>query len=384
MKRMPFVSLFLVFVAIVAGIMAMRSTKAEPKSASVAATPVRIETVVSGSFRPERTVSGFVQGIRQTDVAPKIGGYAVKLLKEEGDAVRAGEPIAVLDGSELAAMNRSARLSLDAADKSLRETKDFYDQKVDEAQAALDKTAHEYASGNVSEDDLDIAKEALKSAKRMRDAQDTAAAAGKAAAEGGALVAGASVANATVTAPFAGIITRRYISLGSFVAPGMPMYSVSSTDSLEISVPLPGDAAGDVRKGDAVAVFPKGSDASISGRIYSMARAVGASTQSSIARIRFSDAAGSDVLLPGQYATVSIPVGPAREAILVPENAIVHEYDDTFVFTVMDGVATKTKVSVGDGADGRYEISSGLSVGEVIVIEGSYGLRDGESVKVSE
>jgi RND family efflux transporter MFP subunit len=384
MKRMRFVSLFLVFVAMVVGIVVMRSTKAEPKTAPVAAIPVRIETVVSGSFRPERTVSGFVQGIRQTDVSPKIGGYAVKLLKEEGDAVRAGEPIAVLDGSELSAMNRSAWLSLDAARRTLDATKDFYDQTVDQAEASLRKAEESYDSGDITSRDLAIAKEAVKSAKRMRDAQDAAAAAGKAVAEGGALIAGASAANATVTAPFSGIVTRRYVSLGSFVAPGTPVYTVSSTDALEISVPVANSIMKDVRKGDTVEVTPEGSDTSVSGQVFSMAQAVGVSTQSSIARIRFADADVSAMLRPGQYVTVSIPVGPARDAILIPENAIVHEYDDTFVFTIGNGVATKTKISVGEEVDGRYEISSGLSVGEEVVIEGSYGLRDGESVTVSE
>lgn len=381
---MRFVSLFLVLGALAAGVIVVRSTKAEPESVLTAAAPVRVETVASRAFRPGRTVSGFVAGIRQADVSPKIGGYAVKLLKEEGDVVRAGEPIAVLDGSELAAMNRSAELSLDAADKTLRETKNFYDQKVDEAQAALDKTEHEYASGNVSADDLDIAKEAVKSAKRMRDAQNAVAAAGKAAAEGGTLVAKASLADATITAPFAGVITRRYVSLGAFVAPGMPVYAVSSTDSLEVSVPVPGGLVKDIRKGDTVTVVPEGSETPISGQVFAIAQAVGTSTQSSIARIRFADATASAVLRPGQYATVSIPVGPAREAILVPESAIVHEYDDTSVFTVRDGVASKTKVAVGEGVDGAYEIPTGLSAGEAVVIEGAYGLHDGDRVTVSE
>jgi RND family efflux transporter MFP subunit len=133
-----------------------------------------------------------------------------------------------------------------------------------------------------------------------------------------------------------------------------------------------------------VEVTSEGTDTSVSGHVFSMAQAVGVSTQSSIARIRFADADVSAMLRPGQYVTVSIPVGPARDAILIPENAIVHEYDDTFVFTIGNGVATKTKISVGEEVDGRYEISSGLSVGEEVVIEGSYGLRDGESVTVSE
>lgn len=384
MKRTYLAPVFLVLATAIVGIVTVRSTQAEPEAATVAPIPVRVEMAVAGSFRARQSASGFVSGVRQTDVAPKVGGYIVKLLKEEGDSVRAGEPIAILDGSELSAMNQSAQLSLDAASKSLRETNDFYEQTVDQAEASLRKAEDSYDTGDITSRDLDIAKEALKSAKRMRDAQNAVATAGKAAAEGGALIAGTSAANATVVAPFSGIVTRRYVSLGSFVAPGTPMYTVSSTDMLEVSVPIAGGIMKDIRKGDEVSVHAQGMDTSVSGRIFSVAQAVGTTTQTSIARIRFADSTVSSLLSPGQYVTVSIPVGPARDAILIPENAIVHEYDDTFVFTIRNGVATKTKVSVGEEADGRYEISSGLSVGEEVVIEGSYGLRDGESVTVSE
>jgi RND family efflux transporter MFP subunit len=384
MKRTYPVPVFLVLAAAIVGTVTVRSTQAEPEAATVAPIPVRVEMAATGSFRARQSASGFVSGVRQTDVAPKVGGYIVKLLKEEGDPVRAGEPIAILDGSELLAMNQSAQLSLDTARKSLQETKDFYEQTVDQTEASLRKAEDSYDSGDITSRDLDIAKEALKSAKRMRDAQSAAAAVGKAAAEGGALIAGASAANATVTAPFSGIVTRRYVSLGSFVAPGTPVYTVSSTDALEIGVPVANSVMKNIRKGDMVEVTSEGTDTSVSGHVFSMAQAVGVSTQSSIARIRFADADVSAMLRPGQYVTVSIPVGPARDAILIPENAIVHEYDDTFVFTIGNGVATKTKISVGEEVDGRYEISSGLSVGEEVVIEGSYGLRDGESVTVSE
>ncbi len=384
MKRTYPVPVFLVLAAVIVGIVTVRSTQAEPEAATVALIPVRVEMAAIGSFRARQSASGFVSGVRQTDVAPKVGGYIVKLLKEEGDAVRAGEAIAVLDGRELSAMNKSAQLSLDAAGTILRETKDLYKQTVDQAEASLKKAEDSYASGDITSRDLDIAKEAVKSAKRTRDAQDAVAAAGKSAAEGGVLVAGAVAANATVTAPFSGIITRRYTSLGSFVAPGTPIYAVASQDALEISVSIPGELAKNLHKGDEVAVFPEHSTESITGNIFSIAQAVGTTTQSSIARIRFGKSVTSIALILGQYATVSVPVGPSRDALIVPEGAIVHEYDDTFVFTVSDHRVKRTSVTLGDSKDGRREILSGIDSGSSIVVEGASALRDGTVVSVSE
>ncbi|NTW30770.1 MAG: efflux RND transporter periplasmic adaptor subunit [Candidatus Moranbacteria bacterium] len=346
---------------------------------------VRTETLSAVTFRPTRDISGFISGVRQTDVAPKTSGYVVKLLKEEGDAVRAGETIAVLDGTELSAMTTSANDALKAMRNVASKSDDYYGQSVDQAEAVLNKVKESRAKGDATSHDVDIAEEAVKSAKRMRDAQNAVIDAETAAAEGSVLVAQSSAHNAIVTAPFDGIVTSRLISLGTFVGPGTPIYAIAAPDALEVNIQIPVDLLRDVHKGDTVTVTSKDSDRTIQGKIFSIARAVGISTQSSMARIRFEDpAASSAVLLLGQFVTVSIPAGPFREVMLVPETAVVHEYDDTFVFVVSDSRVTKTRAILDDMNDGRRVLRSGIPSGSIIVTEGAYALRDGATISISD
>jgi RND family efflux transporter MFP subunit len=343
---------------------------------------VKTMIVAESDFHPTQDFSGFVSGAKQADISPKAGGYVTKLLKEEGDTIRVGEVLAVLDGSELAAMNESALMSLYAIQKTVKGTKDFYAQKVDEAEAVLKKTKESYSNGDVTKKDVKIAQEGVDSAKKMRDLQNYGAAANEAVAQGGGLVTRIAAKNATVTAPFSGVITRKYSSVGSFAAPGTPLYAIASSAELEVSVSIPGSLAGNISKDNLVSVYPEGQkNLSVSGYVFSVAQSVGMATQKSIVRIRFSAAEKSRALSLGQYARVAVPEGNPHSAILIPEQAILREYDDTFVFSLnADGTVGKNKITLGESFGELREVLSGITAGEKIVSEGQYSLRDGDVV----
>ncbi len=343
---------------------------------------VRTVSAMTTDFHPVGNFFGFVSGVRQADISPKVGGYVTKLLKVEGDSVQAGEVIAVLDGSELWAMDQSALMSLDAVQKTLGETKDFYDQKVNEAQAMLKKTKENYSNGSATEKDIKVSEEALSSAKKMRDLQNSGADANLAAAQGGALVAHIAAKNATIVAPFSGIITKKYGAVGSFVAPGTPLYEIASPDDLEIDISIPGSIGKNLSRGEKVLVSLDGKAGSIvSGYIFSVSGAIEATTQKAIARVRFSGVENEKALFLGQYVDVAVSVGNEKTAIFIPEKAILREYDDIFVFVLgNNGIVRKDKITIGESSGELREVLSGVAVGDKIVVDGQYSLRDGDFV----
>jgi len=71
-----------------------------------------------------------------------------------------------------------------------------------------------------------------------------------------------------------------------------------------------------------------------------------------------------------------------RQAILVPEQAIVPQGDDQFVYRVVDGKATRAKVDLGQRRDGRVEVRSGLAAKDVVVTAGQIKLREGQPVTI--
>lgn len=368
---------------VLAGISLFGGAQADDVAVS-ATTPVRTAPVETGIFRPTIGTSGFVRGVSQADVAPKIGGYVVDLRVEEGDSVRAGQTVAVLDGVELSAARTQAVLSLEAARKTLSETEDYYDQRVDEAEAALEKVEKQYDDGDASEEDRTVAREAEKSAKRLRDAEIAAAEAVVASAEGAAIVAGTMLSQATVTAPFSGTIVARHRSVGSFVAAGTPLYTIVSPDELEIRTAVPAAFSTRVEVGAPVLIRPEHGAEELSGTVFSVARAVGEASRQTVARVRIDADREKELPSVGTYAEVEIPVDGSRDCVSVPERAIIERYDDTFVFVVEDGVAERRRVELGDSSDGCYRVLSGVSAGERVIVEGHGHLRDGDAVSESE
>ncbi len=333
-------------------------------------TPVRTATIAALPFQETAEFSGFVRGVRQADIAPKTSGYVVKLLKEEGEAVRSGEVIAILDGAELSSVQKSALLSLEAFGRAIKESERYYDQKVDEAKTARD---------DASENERTAAEEALKSAKRLRDAELASLQSQRATLEGAVIVSEASVRNLTVRAPFAGIVIRKDATLGAFVAAGMPLYTIASPEAVEIAVSLPASIAAGITKGATVRVS---SDAGTTeGSVYSIVSAADMASQRSTARIRFTAAADAATFRLGAHVRVIFPIGSERTALLVPESAIVSAYDDTFVYRVEAGVAKRAAVTLGKSdTGGQREILSGIRAGEHIVIAGQHTLSDNQPV----
>ena len=97
----------ILFLVLGGGAVIARSGSAENEDVKPKKT-VKAVPVSPAPFRSEETFSGFVRGARQSVVSAKTSGYITRLLKEEGDTVRRGETIAVIDGSDLAAAEASA------------------------------------------------------------------------------------------------------------------------------------------------------------------------------------------------------------------------------------------------------------------------------------
>ncbi|MGI9246109.1 MAG: efflux RND transporter periplasmic adaptor subunit, partial [Steroidobacteraceae bacterium] len=87
------------------------------------------------------------------------------------------------------------------------------------------------------------------------------------------------------------------------------------------------------------------------------------------------------LLKPGMFMTVGLERGSA-EVLVVPEESLVPEQGEVYVYVVADGKAAKRRVSTGQRSVGSVEVVAGLAAGESVVTEGTQKLRDGASVKV--
>ena len=115
------------------------------------------------------------------------------------------------------------------------------------------------------------------------------------------------------------------------------------------------------------------------GRIASVDSRVDPTTRSVIVRALVPNPDG--LLKPGMFLTVRISRG-AADALVLPEEALVPEQGDVFVFVVADGKAEKRLVRIGQRRVGSVQVVQGLAEGDSVVTEGTQKLRDGVAVKV--
>lgn len=342
---------------------------------------VHTKVISPTPFLNDEVFSGFVRGANQTILASKTSGSIIKLLKEEGDFVRQGEILAYIENTDTNATNEISRHSLDMSNQTLLKTKQYYDQKVREASAALDKTEDEYRNGDATKHDVNIAEEALKSAKKLRDTAIASATQGKTTTEGESTRAQVAFQNTILRAPFTGIIIRKHISIGAFVMPGSSIYSIASSDTREITISIPAQIARTIKKGDSVNISSSVDAKKITGYVFSISPLIEETTSQSILRIRPKETTNTNALHLGEYVHIAFSPEKERLALMIPESSIIRIYDDTFIYTVTDGLAKKQSITLGGASDGYWEVIAGLSDGAHVVIGGVHEIRNNDSVE---
>ncbi|HXC37812.1 MAG TPA: efflux RND transporter periplasmic adaptor subunit, partial [Burkholderiales bacterium] len=88
-------------------------------------------------------------------------------------------------------------------------------------------------------------------------------------------------------------------------------------------------------------------------------------------------------LRPGMFARVTVITRSKREALVVPEEALVPQGQDNYLFRIVDGKVSRVKVQVGQRRDSKVEIVAGIDKDAVIVTAGQAKLREGSAVKVA-
>ncbi len=116
------------------------------------------------------------------------------------------------------------------------------------------------------------------------------------------------------------------------------------------------------------------------GEIFAIEPSVDEQTRTVMLRARVPNPGAR--LKPGMFARVILVLETRENALIVPEQALVPQGKDRFVYRFADGKAAMTKIELGLRRPGEVEIRSGLTAGETIIIDGQLRLRDGAPVTV--
>lgn len=366
-------------VAVLVAVFAWRSF-----NGAVAVQTVTVESPTSASGAV-LNASGYVVARRLATVSSKVTGRVSEVLFEEGAEVEAGQVLARLDRSTVAAELKVASSNAEAARRSLREI----EVRLADARRTLDRNRSLVDRKLVAQSVLDTS-----------EAEVSALTARLAAARAEVDVADAQVGltrqaldDLEIRAPFTGVVISKDAQPGEMVSPmsaggGFTRTGVATIvdmDSREVEVDVNESYINRVRAGQKVeCVLDAYPDLKIPAHVISIVPT--ADRQKATVRVRI----GLDQLDPRILPDMGIKVSffdetsqpTAASAPSVPENAIAKEGDARFVWVVRDGKVERRAVTVGEARDGEVTVSQGLAGGETIVVDPPGRLRDGAAVEL--
>ncbi|NNL65534.1 MAG: efflux RND transporter periplasmic adaptor subunit, partial [Myxococcales bacterium] len=188
----------------------------------------------------------------------------------------------------------------------------------------------------------------------------------------------------SVQAPFAGLVARRHVSAGEFVAPGQALFDVVALDPVEVEFHLAEVDSARVHVGDAVEVrvapYP---DEVFAARVTVIAPTIDPRTRTLRVKAELANPDGR--LRPGLFARADLGVATRKGVPMVPQQAVLQRADGAVVFVVdAEQVARRMNVQTGVHRDRQVEIRSGLEPGMRVVVRGHAELIDGSPVSVRQ
>lgn len=326
------------------------------KQPSIPTQAVRTTLVQESGGSIPLEISGFVREENRADISPSVSGKILRIFKHEGDLVKKGEILVTIDAENSTAQVNAAKANVAALEKTLDDSKQYYDQLVDQAKESSDD-------------------EAIKSAKRARDLQIQATKDQLIAAQGYLKIAQSDENNFTITAPFSGTITTVNVREGDFANFSSPLMRIGTQDNLEIETYITPADARNISIGSLVQLqAPDGTF--VTGKVVNISAGSDSFTLKTLVRIRLEDK--SETVRIGDFLHGKIMLTRKQQAASIPRDAIVLRGGDEVVFILEDNNTVREQpVKTGSEYDGMVDIIEGLNVNQKIVTEGQQYLING-------
>ena len=291
------------------------------------------------------TAVGSLRSDESITLRPEVAGRISAIQFREGERVAKGTPLIQLDTSVTAAEVLQARANLTLANQK-------YTRAIDlEKKGFLSGQARDEAENNLKVGEAAVA------------------------------LAEAKLAKLTIRAPFSGLIGLRSVSIGDYVKEGADMVNLEAVDPLKVDFRVPEVYLSQLRVGQSLQLTLDAMPGkNYEGKVFAINPLIDAAGRAVVIRAQVHNQDAT--LRPGMFARVRLLTREVQDALVVPEQAIVPQGDEWYVYRVIDGKAQRTKVEIGQRRDGKTEIIKGLQDNDVVVTAGQLKLREGVAVQV--
>lgn len=334
------------------GIADAEPAKAEEKAAAeVPAGPpamgVEVAVARSESIASEVSVTGRIEAVQAIDVRPEVDGRIVAIVAREGQVVSSGTPLFRIDDAELRAHVARATAERDLAGQTLERTRGLI------------------AENASTRADLERAEALERGAQAQLDLLSV------------------RLARTTVRAPFAGVVGRRFVSLGDYVSSQVRLTSLQTTNPQRVTLDVPERFAAELRRGQrvefGVAAYPS---QRFTATVDFVDPVVALPARTIMVKALAANPDGR--LQTGMFAEARLATAVRASAVVIPEQALMPAPGGSnAVWAVVDGKAQRREVTIGVRRAGQVEITKGIAAGEQVVVGGVLQLAEGAPVRTT-
>ncbi|WP_177421132.1 efflux RND transporter periplasmic adaptor subunit [endosymbiont of Lamellibrachia barhami] len=320
-------------------------------------TPVTMVKAIQTTMISTTMVRGEIESPSTPHIAAKVSAEAVSIKVDEGMHVESGQLLAKLDDetfriSEEIASAEIQRLQIliDNQQRILKRNKELFEKKL--------------ASQSVLDDALTALKqsqaELISASAKLKEARY-------------------QLSHTRVTSPVEGVIQQRTVSKGDYVKPGTLLFQIVSTDSLRARLYFPEPLAASIHLGMKVELTQ--GRKTVSGEVNRIRPMLEDSNRALHALVDFKNEGNWK---PGSSIVARVILDEHKQAVAVPEKTLVRRPVGVVIYRIKDDTVTEQVVTTGLKQGDLIEVTSGLSAGDSIVLDGAAWLTDGARVEIQE
>lgn len=312
----------------------------------------------------ELSANGTVTPVRTVDLHPQTTATIRQVHIREGQFVKEGQVMFSLD-------DRADRANVARAEAQVAQNR----ATLADLERQYKRSQELASQGFLSQSAVDSLKSQVEATRALVQSNAAAARASQ-----------VSASYTTIRAPMSGRVGAIDIHPGALVQPSTSLTTITQLDPIDVSFNLPESALGAVlaaqRAGKvAVQASTGGEVRPLTGELKFVDNAVDPSAGTIRVKAQFTNP--QSMLWPGQYVSTRVTVQTIRDAVVIPQNAIITSTQGTFVYVVGEGnEARQVKVARLHGF-GEYAAVTGLSGNEKVITEGKQNLRPGGKVRLA-
>ncbi|WP_338845758.1 efflux RND transporter periplasmic adaptor subunit [Massilia sp. W12] len=299
---------------------------------------------------------------RSATIKARAAGVVLESLVEEGMSVQQGQILARIDTADLQARLASQQAAVDEARARLSMAqKNHHTNQALLQQKYISQNAYDQVQNSV-----ELAEANLKSARAQLD------------------VARIALADSVVRAPFAGVISKRYLQAGDKAAPDMPVFGLVNLERLTLEAAVPAAEVARIHAGQDVQFSVDGMEKKrFTGKVERINPTADPASRTLTVYVQVQN---DGSLKGGMYARGVVAVEKSRQTPVMPLLALRQEGGQDVVYLIKNGELKTQAVKLGvrNEAEGVAEVSQGLQAGDEVLLTRSDSLKPGSKVKLPQ